>query len=153
MSLENVIKNDKKPSKVQINSNLEDEPSTSNLTDEIHKVEEEIEEILNSLPSTDPNYKKHAKKLNEIKKFLAKKSKESMKLAKKKSRQKGNQKLINVINEVLEQDTMSASPSEIIELITNPPRSNFVNYNVDDSLLYGAEYLLFIWDFCKAQFK
>lgn len=119
--------------------------------EDINKIKNQIEEVQQqNIEDVDPEFKENAKKLMQIKKFIAKKTKSP-------ETSKSNfwKKLKSIRRRRgIETDSMieiTPTHSEILEMYgTSEGRSSeFSNYSVDEAFMYGAECILALMDIFK----
>lgn len=119
---------------------LQHSPTCDVLT-EIQQVLKDIENLLASRPSNDPDYKENVKKLNEIKNFLSKKMDPNRRgILGKFRRNRGRIQLRTPSGT----DLIEATPSELMmdEEFYEDPKPDIVNMNLDDSILKGVDDLI-----------
>jgi hypothetical protein len=124
--------------------------NVTTVMDEIDRIAKEIEELqIRNIGTDDPEYKENAKKLLQIRKYLAKKTKPATPSTTK--------TLWNKIKELrhrrghVRPSNMEPTPSELMEIATEQGgSSNYLNYSVDDAFMYGAECMLSLLNMIRA---
>lgn len=117
---------------------------------EITKLIKQTDELIEKLPTENPDHKIQIKKLKEIKKFLTKKTEPSSSSFFSRMRSNSQHRMVHYG----EDNNSEASPSEILYFDDHhEPRQeivhDLVNMNLDDSILHAVDDLITIFNFCK----
>lgn len=126
---------EKKKDNAQDGSNAESKEK-SKVLEQIENIRNEIDDLLEKTPKDDPDYKKNIKKLNELKKILGKKG----------DPDKKNKSKTDLQQSSSQQHLESPSTMNLHE---HHETRDFVNANLDDSLLYGIDNLLSAYEYIR----